>query len=87
MWPGTNRIFDGKPPIIQPRFYHDEAGERVAIIIPGGLVVSTLVKNVDDSSRERWPREYAEFKAPSPESARRPLYEDGPSTLAPWSRS
>jgi hypothetical protein len=41
-------------------------------------VVSTLVKNVDDSSRERWPREYAEFKAPGSEPARRPLYEGLP---------
>jgi hypothetical protein len=72
------RIFDGKPPIIQPRFYHDEAGERVAIIIPGGLVVSTLVKNVDDSSRDRWPREYAELKAPGSDPARRVLYEGWP---------
>ena len=69
-----SRIFSGKPPIIQPRFYKDEAGERVAIIIPGD-VVSILVENVDDSSRERWPREYAEFKA---EPARRPLYEGWP---------
>jgi hypothetical protein len=68
------RIFDGKPPIIQPRFYKDKAGERVAIIIPGD-VVSILIKNVDDNSRERWPREYAEFKA---EPAGRPLYEGWP---------
>ena len=68
------RIFDGKPRNIQARFYKDELGERVAMIIPGE-VVSILVKNADDSSRERWPREYAEFKA---EPARRPLYEGWP---------
>jgi hypothetical protein len=36
--------------------------ERVRIIIPGA-VASIVVKNVDNSHRERWPGEYEAFKA------------------------
>jgi hypothetical protein len=35
--------------------------ERVRIVIPGA-VASIVVKNVDDSHRERWPEAYAAFK-------------------------
>jgi hypothetical protein len=43
------------------RAIHREV-ERVRIIIPGA-VASIVVKNVDNSHRERWPKEYDAFRA------------------------
>jgi hypothetical protein len=43
------------------REIHKEV-ERVRVIIPGA-VASIVVKNVDDTHRQRWPEQYAAFKA------------------------
>ena len=54
-------IKDEPASAVAGREIHREV-ERVRIIIPGA-VASIVVKNVDDTHRQRWPQEYTAFKA------------------------